>query len=68
MKKDKEMLVRDSIEENLRWVLNYQHLLELNLKIYNNQFSFSGAKYLEFEKTVTKQINELNEHKKGLSL
>ena len=64
MGKDREMMVRDSIEENLRWVLNYQHLLELNLKIYNNQFSFSKDKYLAFEETVSKQINELKEHKK----
>ena len=65
---DKEMLVRDSIGESLKWVLNYQRLLEINLKNYNDQFSFSRAKYLAFEKTVSKQINELKEHKKGLSL
>ena len=65
---DKEMLVRDSIGESLKWVLNYQRLLEINLKNYNDQFSFSRAKYLAFEKTVSKQINELKEYKKGLSL
>jgi hypothetical protein len=67
-KLSQEMTVRDSIKQSIKLVLNYHHLLELNLKIYNNQFSFNKAKYLAFEKTVTNQINELKEHKKGLSL
>ena len=68
MQKDKEMLVRDSIKDSLKWTLNHHRLLELNLQSYNDEFSFNRAKYLAFEKTVSKQINELNEHKKGLSL
>ena len=68
MEKDKEMMVRDSIKESLRWTLVNYRLLELNLQSYNDEFSFSREKYLAFEKTVTNQINELKKHKKGLSL
>ena len=67
-KLSQEMLIRDSIKQSIKLVLNYHHLLEINLKVYNNQFSFNRANYLAFEETVTKQINELKEHKKGLSL
>ena len=68
MKKDEEILTQEGIKQTLKLVLNYHHLLEINLKVYNNQFSFNRANYLAFEETVTKQINELKEHKKGLSL
>ena len=68
MEKLSELLVRESIKHNLKWVLNYQYMLERNLKNYNEVFSFNREKYLMFEKTVTKQIGELKEHKKGLSL
>ena len=72
MRRIPEKMLLNSIKNNLEEILKYQYMLEFSLNYYNtiysDQFSTSKAKYLAFEKTVSKQINELNEHKKGLSL